>query len=165
MLSCLMTIRLMRNIPSSTSLDSVRLCVTHDIRCVYLPNISFRTHSYVHSYFLVRFMSAGQSSTEMVVAVVSKDPNVWVQVGRIIGITLAIVETGKLLASFLVSYEVKASTSHFRRTREEAYARVEQLRLTRTESQLAKGLLDPSKRIFPSQSTSIIPSEGDWSLQ
>jgi len=104
---------------------------------------------------------ASQSSTEMVVAVVSKDPNVWVQVGRIIGITLAIVETGKLLASFLVSYEVKASTSHFRRTREEAYARVEQLRLTRTESQLAKGLLDPSKRIFPSQSTSIIPSEGD----
>lgn len=51
---------------------------------------------------------AGSGSKEMVVAVVSQDPNVWVVVGRTIGITLAILEAGRLVASALVSYEVRS---------------------------------------------------------
>mmetsp|Transcript_35612 Transcript_35612/g.100808 ORF Transcript_35612/g.100808 Transcript_35612/m.100808 type:complete len:147 (+) Transcript_35612:840-1280(+) len=71
-------------------------------------------------------VSSGSGSSEMVVAVVSKDPNVWVCLGRLIGITLAIFEGGKLLASALVAYEQKASRDHFYRCREDAYARIEQ---------------------------------------
>ena len=48
-----------------------------------------------------------------------------VQVGRLIGVTLAIVEAGRLAASFLVNREVKHSVKHFHVVRETAYHRVE----------------------------------------
>uniref|UniRef100_A0A7S0MXG9 Uncharacterized protein n=1 Tax=Pyramimonas obovata TaxID=1411642 RepID=A0A7S0MXG9_9CHLO len=68
--------------------------------------------------------SANQGTT-VLVTIGAKDPNFWVQVGRLIGITLAIVEAGRLAASFLVSREVKHSVKHFQRVRESAYRRIE----------------------------------------
>ena len=69
--------------------------------------------------------SSSSSGSEMVVAVVSQDPNTWVVLGRLIGITLAIVEAGKLLSSALVAHEVKRSTEFFQKCREEAYTRLD----------------------------------------
>eukprot|EP00959_Pyramimonas_sp_CCMP1952_P408492 8561215-Pyramimonas_sp.AAC.1 len=63
--------------------------------------------------------------TTVMVTIGAKDPNFWVQVGRLIGITLAIVEAGRLAASFLVSREVKHSVKHFHLVRTNAYRRIE----------------------------------------
>eukprot|EP00238_Polyblepharides_amylifera_P011784 CAMPEP_0196585956 /NCGR_PEP_ID=MMETSP1081-20130531/52686_1 /TAXON_ID=36882 /ORGANISM="Pyramimonas amylifera, Strain CCMP720" /LENGTH=111 /DNA_ID=CAMNT_0041907675 /DNA_START=556 /DNA_END=891 /DNA_ORIENTATION=- len=71
--------------------------------------------------------SSGSSNSDLsVVAVISRDPNVWAHLGRVIGITLAIFEVGKLLASLAVSHEVKGHRTHFTKVRDTSFTRIQE---------------------------------------
>eukprot|EP00242_Pyramimonas_sp_CCMP2087_P017592 CAMPEP_0198207522 /NCGR_PEP_ID=MMETSP1445-20131203/10956_1 /TAXON_ID=36898 /ORGANISM="Pyramimonas sp., Strain CCMP2087" /LENGTH=139 /DNA_ID=CAMNT_0043880579 /DNA_START=432 /DNA_END=851 /DNA_ORIENTATION=- len=82
----------------------------------------------------------GREGTTMLLTIGAKDPNFWVQVGRMLGITLALVEVGRLMSSFLVSREMKLSVKHFHIVRENAYSRVENRNLKKGVSESAAQL-------------------------
>jgi len=68
------------------------------------------------------------------VAIVKEHVSFWAQIGRMIGITLATIEVGRLSASHLKLREAKAADEHLHELRREAEVDLRQLETTESDS-------------------------------